>query len=281
MDCEKMGRFIAALRKEQNMTQRDLAGKLLITDKAVSKWERGLACPDISVLMPLSELLGISVAELLEGERLEPVTAEKVQNALRNSIDLGSTEVMRARKSSFRKFCILMIAALLLISCISYAYVQGQKVSRLDTFWEYLFETSIVETGYEEAANKLSEGISLEEYLGLRTSVLTARTHLMHLPEEIQEDYGEVYEMMGVLYDRINMLYYALMQTFVLEDYKVIFDTEACSEIQEDIALVLEQYRDVSEAIESIYVQWKNSVTTKLYHGVRNVCAPWTPPSKT
>lgn len=65
MDREMLGRFIAQRRKERNMTQRELAEKLHVTDKAVSKWERGAGCPDISLLEPLAEALELSVDQLL------------------------------------------------------------------------------------------------------------------------------------------------------------------------------------------------------------------------
>lgn len=68
MDHEKMGRLIAERRKVRGMTQLDLANKLHITDKAVSKWERGLSCPDIGLLPQLADELGISVSDLLKGE---------------------------------------------------------------------------------------------------------------------------------------------------------------------------------------------------------------------
>lgn len=71
IDKEKFGAFVAQLRKEQGMTQKELAGKVYISDKAVSKWERGLSMPDITLLIPLSQALGITVTELLECQRLE------------------------------------------------------------------------------------------------------------------------------------------------------------------------------------------------------------------
>ena len=64
MDPVKTGTLIRALRKERNMTQKDLAERLHITDRAVSKWERGLCAPDISLLEPLAEALGVSILEL-------------------------------------------------------------------------------------------------------------------------------------------------------------------------------------------------------------------------
>ena len=67
MDAEKIGKFISERRKAINLTQNELANKLHITDKAVSKWERGISLPDISVLIPLAEILNISLYELLRG----------------------------------------------------------------------------------------------------------------------------------------------------------------------------------------------------------------------
>ena len=70
MDQIKIGRFIAECRKKANLTQMQLAEKLGITDKAVSKWERGLAMPDTSILLELCDILCISVNELLSGEKI-------------------------------------------------------------------------------------------------------------------------------------------------------------------------------------------------------------------
>ena len=67
MDAGKTGKCIAKKRKSMNMTQNELAKKLHITDKAVSKWERGLSFPDISILIPLAEILNISLYDLLIG----------------------------------------------------------------------------------------------------------------------------------------------------------------------------------------------------------------------
>ena len=70
MDQMKVGKFIAQLRKEQGLTQEALGGKLGVTNKTVSRWENGNYMPDIELLVPLEEALGVSVNELLAGERL-------------------------------------------------------------------------------------------------------------------------------------------------------------------------------------------------------------------
>ena len=80
MNENKIGQFIAELRKEKNMTQKDLAGQLHITDKAVSKWERGLSCPDISLLTPLADILGVTVSELLRAQKNECPSKDVIES---------------------------------------------------------------------------------------------------------------------------------------------------------------------------------------------------------
>jgi len=75
MDCSSVGKLILRLRKEKGMTQSQLANKMNISDKAVSKWERGLGCPDVSLLGELSKALGVNVEKILLGD-LEPNDAD-------------------------------------------------------------------------------------------------------------------------------------------------------------------------------------------------------------
>lgn len=68
MANKTLGEIISSLRKEKNMTQNDLAEKMNVTDKAVSKWERNLSCPDVNSIPKLAEILGVSVEELLNAQ---------------------------------------------------------------------------------------------------------------------------------------------------------------------------------------------------------------------
>jgi transcriptional regulator with XRE-family HTH domain len=68
MDCIKAGKLILSLRKEKNMTQKEIADALNISDKAISKWERGLGYPDVSLLGELSNILGVNIEKLLLGD---------------------------------------------------------------------------------------------------------------------------------------------------------------------------------------------------------------------
>lgn len=68
MDCQKIGKLILQLRQEKNLTQRELAELMNISDKAISKWERGLGCPDVSLLNELSDIFEINIENILSGD---------------------------------------------------------------------------------------------------------------------------------------------------------------------------------------------------------------------
>lgn len=94
MNAKKFGSFLAALRKEQDMTQAELASKLQVTDKAVSRWERGIGLPDISMLEPLSEALHITVLELLRSEKMneQELTPEDVSETVIETIKIATEQ---------------------------------------------------------------------------------------------------------------------------------------------------------------------------------------------
>ena len=80
MDLQKVGAFIAKLRKEKGMTQEKLGDKLGVSSKTVSKWERGVNAPDIALLTQLSDILGIGVNELLNGEYKTKENEKRIDN---------------------------------------------------------------------------------------------------------------------------------------------------------------------------------------------------------
>ncbi len=99
IDKQKFGVFVAGLRKERGLTQKELAGRLFLSDKAVSKWETGASIPDTAVLIPLSEALGVSVTELLLCRRMEPSTpmsAGDVENVVKTAISYPEEKPLRA-----------------------------------------------------------------------------------------------------------------------------------------------------------------------------------------
>lgn len=71
MDAKKFGAFIAENRKSKGMTQADLAQKIYVTDKAISRWERGIGFPDIQTIEPLASALGLSIFEIMKSQKIE------------------------------------------------------------------------------------------------------------------------------------------------------------------------------------------------------------------
>lgn len=111
MDNKKIGDYISTLRKSKNLTQKELADLLGITDKAVSKWERGAGYPDISLLKPLADLLGTSVNELLEGEEYKELS-DTSDVAMAKALNYAD-KVVASKENKFGK-----IIAALLSSCL-------------------------------------------------------------------------------------------------------------------------------------------------------------------
>lgn len=113
MDNLQFGAFVAQLRKERGMTQKELADILHVTDKAVSKWETGKGFPDLKLLEPLARALGVSLVELMRGERLEsdalPVAeAEQVVSQAMN----------RSQQTTARRYLKLLSALLIGIGAL-------------------------------------------------------------------------------------------------------------------------------------------------------------------
>lgn len=119
IDKAKFGAFVAQLRKEKGLMQKELAEKLYVSDKAVSKWERGLSIPDVAILVPLADILGVTVTELLECRRLpkdEPIDSKQAEDIVKKVIVLSEEEQNRYRPDRRKRgFQLLVCTA---IGCI-------------------------------------------------------------------------------------------------------------------------------------------------------------------
>ena len=116
MDQQKTGAFIAQKRKEKNLTQKQLADLLGITDRAVSKWENGRCMPDLSLLQPLGRALGVGVNDLLSGEIIpEEKVREKSERNIINVADLAQFTYLSDLRIGMAG--LLSLFVLLLIYC--------------------------------------------------------------------------------------------------------------------------------------------------------------------
>ena len=118
MDQVKIGKFISQMRKEKGLTQKQLGEELLISDKTVSKWETGKGMPEVSLMLPLCEKLGINVNELLTGERIPDEDYKK--KAEENIMD-----IMREKEESIKKVIIEAVAFVITLAGMSLIIVAG------------------------------------------------------------------------------------------------------------------------------------------------------------
>ena len=118
MDLDKIGKFIALNRKNKGLTQEQLAEKLGVTNKTISRWETGKYMPDLSLLKPLSEELGITLNELLSGEKIkEEKIVENTERNILNTIDYSSKKVENEHKKI--SIILMILGAIISISALT------------------------------------------------------------------------------------------------------------------------------------------------------------------
>ena len=138
MDLVKIGRYIAEKRKSLGLTQRQLAEKLGKSDKSVSKWERGICLPDVSVYLELCEILGISLNEFLAGEDIETANVEKKSE---------DTLIQITKDSSCKQRYLKRIIVALLIAvgvfAITFGIIVGNKLRQPQNYIEAVDPESV------------------------------------------------------------------------------------------------------------------------------------------
>lgn len=117
MDVKRTGSFIAEMRKGKNMIQAELAAKLQVTDKAVSRWERGVGYPDITLLEPLAGQLGVTVLDILRGEKTFPdkMTGEETEQTVAETVRLAAVQRRQAVRRVILLAIVMLIGAAMLI----------------------------------------------------------------------------------------------------------------------------------------------------------------------
>ena len=136
MEQEKIGKFILQLRKEKGMTQKELAEKLGVTDRAISKWENGRGMPELSLMKALCDELGISVNELLSGEKIE---SEKYQEKFEENI-INTIEYTN-KKAAHKNLVFLCIVGIVLFALVALGSLFGIDMSRMHRNEPVLFST--------------------------------------------------------------------------------------------------------------------------------------------
>lgn len=133
MDQIKIGKFVAECRKKNNLTQLQLAEKLNITDRAISKWENGKAMPDSSIMLELCNELKISVNELLSGELIEMKDYNQI--AEKNLLEMAKKEEVQNKKMMFYEMVIgYMSSVTFLILLFTASFAVENIVARIILF---------------------------------------------------------------------------------------------------------------------------------------------------
>ena len=149
MDNKKFGDFIKELRKEKQLTQKELGEKLNITDKAISKWERGLSFPDIAVLKDIAEFFEIDISELLNGERgkKQEIDIEKViQEAIENykNIEEKKKEKVQKVKKRIGSISIIIFGFSLILQAIYLIILKRHNYEYVIDTLEYIINQIII-----------------------------------------------------------------------------------------------------------------------------------------
>ena len=169
MDLIKIGKYIASKRKSLGMTQKQLAEKLGMSDKSVSKWERGVCLPDVSVYKELCSILGISLNEFLAGEDI--AQENMIQKSETNIIEVIRDNINKQKCLKVMK-CILLVIAICAVSIIGFTIYRLKKPQN--------FITPLAEDSIEMQTAKLLAGpdgafiykfITTDEYKKLRLHI--------------------------------------------------------------------------------------------------------------
>lgn len=115
MNQDNIGKFIAECRKEKNMTQQELAEKLGVTDRAISNWENGRRLPDLSLISLVANELDVSVAELLNGRKLNKEELEELKTTIDKLLEYNTVEEIKKIKKINGAFTVSFIFIVLAV----------------------------------------------------------------------------------------------------------------------------------------------------------------------
>ena len=139
MDKNVTGRFIAELRKQKGYTQKELAEKLMVTDKAISRWETGKGLPDTSILIPLGDVLGVSVSELLSGRMIEEADMkDQTDKIILESLNYSKRMVVSAIRVILFIVGISLIISPLFLASHSDIWILGLTIVAIAILYTYI-----------------------------------------------------------------------------------------------------------------------------------------------
>ena len=240
MDQVKIGRFIADERKALNLTQTQLAEKLGVTDRAISKWENGRGLPEVSLMKPLCAILGITLSELLEGERADKDDTESIAD--KNVLEaLRERERESLKKEHMQKVCGVLVAVLLILTSLFglragtmiFAGLRGEGYSVSCFFNTHKAETAaklIVGGDYEKAvkhiafSGKHNKETAREEWMkNMQAIDEEICIEEFEVSKIIFDDYCPMGKYYMVVFDRQTQIKYIFDGIFTVQDGGIAF----------------------------------------------------------
>ena len=137
MDQKKVGSFLKELRKERDITQEQLAEKLNVSGRTVSRWETGSNMPDISILVELAEFYGVSIPEIIDGERKSETMNEEVKETALKLSDYAEAVNKRIRGR------LLVLTILAIAGMISYVIIEATGLDTPGSIYERISSTGL------------------------------------------------------------------------------------------------------------------------------------------
>ena len=262
MDPKKTGTIISDARKNMNMTQKELADKLYVSDKAVSKWERGLCFPDISVLIPLTEILNISLYDLLRGERMKK---SEVEETLKNTISYSNSELKRNKKK-YTIISSIIILGVVILSVLSLIFISknndiGGIVDR-DTIYDISYYSDYI-TSVESKDSEKIELIITKLPLSWKERTFVVEEDIIKINYDVSYNdvvkaYNDEHYVKNAMINNASILFTTVTD---IEKVEIRF-TDYRYTISKSKLLTVFNINKFEEVIEK--EEWSKYITTKL-----------------
>lgn len=262
MDPKKTGTIISDARKNLNMTQKELADKLYVSDKAVSKWERGLCFPDISVLIPLTEILNISLYDLLRGERMKK---SEVEETLKNTISYSSSELKRNKKK-YTIISSIIILGVVILCVLSLVFISKNNdivgIVDRDTIYDISYYSDYV-TSIESKDSEKIELIIMKLPLSWRERTFVIEEDSIKINYDVSYNdvvkaYNDEHYVKNAMINNASVLFTTVTDIEMVE----IRFTDYRYTISKSKLLTVYNINKFEEVIEK--EEWSKYITTKL-----------------
>ncbi len=219
MNYDNIGEFIKEKRKEKNLTQKELASKIGVTDKAVSKWETGLGCPDVSILEILSKELDCSILELLKGREIkeEVIPVIEMDDYIKESIEYGKNSLKSIISKLIAAIVVFIVITLFTLNIINmynqrkeYNYVSDSIMIEIGNRIDIINKnTSIIKKNQGKFAkddydiivnslNKIQEGMEANQYTKYRNGEALTNADL-YIIDDTGFFYTDLINIFGIL----------------------------------------------------------------------------------